>query len=366
MKAAVLYPVQVLQAHVAELQTMMAACLSDPDHKPVHKLRTATRRVEAVLLLLGLVPGLPAHRKEVAATRRALRKLRRAAGTVRDLDVHRKMLEAFAGAEEAVAEEETARGDAAKGEMVENVALTDGAMAQTEPGDASSPAGADEAEGSAEVASINPAAKAQAMRLQAAAEELRAELGSDRDEAAAALQTVLRKRQVETTEDLDTLLAVLLPARDVALSGADLLSDAEAVLLQAGPFGRRRIAKLDEDELHNVRKAAKKARYLAEALPGDAALATAARRFEALQEAGGQWHDALEIAEAARRHFGKKHELAVTYREDRDRKLESYREALASANKPLDGPRQPKRAGAKGTASPARRRSPRKATAKRV
>ncbi len=277
METSVLYPVQVLREHITELEAAVALCLADARQKPVHKLRTETRRLGALLLLLTRVPKLPKHHKEAAAFQRALRKLRRAAGDVRDFDVHRSMLKALSGA-------------------------------------------VPDKSGSGEGTSVP----------KNAAVELRRHMRRERDKAAAALQQLLAHRQVKTTRAAEALLESLRPAQRLAVAGPDLLRDAQAVLVQDGFLDRNALGTLSEEDLHTVRKAAKAARYVAECQPDDPALAAAARRFESLQEAGGQWHDALELARAARLHFGKDHVLTRFYRQERDRKLEAYRAALES------------------------------------
>jgi CHAD domain-containing protein len=80
-------PIQTLREQITNLEAAITVCLPDPSPKAVHKLRTSTRRVEAQLTLLSLLPGLPPHQKPEKEARRLLKKLRRAAGTVRDLDV---------------------------------------------------------------------------------------------------------------------------------------------------------------------------------------------------------------------------------------------------------------------------------------
>ena len=80
-------PIQTLREQTTNLEAAITVCLADPSPRPVHKLRTSTRRVESQLTLLSLLPGLPLHQKPEKEARRLLRKLRRAAGTVRDLDV---------------------------------------------------------------------------------------------------------------------------------------------------------------------------------------------------------------------------------------------------------------------------------------
>ena len=124
--------------------------------------------------------------------------------------------------------------------------------------------------------------------LSQSAAELRKRLGEHRDKAAEALQELLKKRQVKTVNSAEALRQTLEPAREFPLPAADLLRDAETLLRRGGWPEKESIKDLDKEELHNVRKAAKKARYLVEALPEDATLVSAALRFEALQEAGGQ------------------------------------------------------------------------------
>lgn len=321
MSSSVLFPVQALREHITALEAALSVCLADPDHKPVHRLRTETRRVEALLLLLAAVPGLPEHRDEASTLLRSLRKLRRAAGEVRDLDVHRKMLDE---------------------------------LAEAAPGEDSS---------------ASPA-QATDSKLATAAADLRKQMGEERDKAASALQNLLKDRQTKTARAAEALLDVLHPADQLPLPAADLLRDAEAVLYRDQLLRQGKVAKLSEDELHSVRKSAKAARYLAETLPEDASLVAAAEQFEALQEAGGHWHDALELARASRQHFGKGHELTASYREQRDQNLDLYRKALEAKASPPKTPkktaeeRSAKEKTAKGPAS-ARRAAAPKAPARR-
>ncbi len=80
-------PLETLRKHLTELEAAILLCLDNPTKKPVHRLRTMTRRVEAQLTLLASlrVPGI--HGEEARQVGRLLKKLRRAAGKVRDLDV---------------------------------------------------------------------------------------------------------------------------------------------------------------------------------------------------------------------------------------------------------------------------------------
>ena len=77
------------------LKAAMAACLDDPKPEAVHKLRSSTRRLEAVLEVLNSSADLPTLPKRSRAFRRSLRQIRRASGAVRDLDVHRELLSSY-------------------------------------------------------------------------------------------------------------------------------------------------------------------------------------------------------------------------------------------------------------------------------
>lgn len=95
--AAAAHPVRTLRELVTSLEASITLTLADPKPRPVHHLRTATRRIEAQFELLALLPDLPKHAKSAKKARKLLRKLRRAAGHVRDLDVQRDLVESKSG-----------------------------------------------------------------------------------------------------------------------------------------------------------------------------------------------------------------------------------------------------------------------------
>jgi CHAD domain-containing protein len=86
-------PVATFLQQSQTLKSAIADCRKKPALKPVHKLRTSTRRIEATLELLAVVSTIHIDR-ESKSLRKALRKLRRTAGVVRDIDVHRDLLKA--------------------------------------------------------------------------------------------------------------------------------------------------------------------------------------------------------------------------------------------------------------------------------
>lgn len=91
--AAAVHPVRTLRELATSLEAAITLTLADPKPKSVHLLRTTSRRIEAQLELLSLLPDLPKpkRRKQEKNARRLLRKLRRAAGRVRDLDVQQDL-----------------------------------------------------------------------------------------------------------------------------------------------------------------------------------------------------------------------------------------------------------------------------------
>ena len=78
----------------AQLTTSLVACRVRPDHKAVHTLRTTVRRIEALLLALqNLHPRAAPLQQSLQQALQPLKRVRRAAGPVRDLDVQRGLVE---------------------------------------------------------------------------------------------------------------------------------------------------------------------------------------------------------------------------------------------------------------------------------
>lgn len=87
-------PVRTLREMVTALEAAITLTVAEAKPKSVHTLRTTSRRIEAQLELLALVPNLPEHAKSAKKSQKLLKKLRRQAGRVRDLDVQRKLTRA--------------------------------------------------------------------------------------------------------------------------------------------------------------------------------------------------------------------------------------------------------------------------------
>lgn len=262
------HPIQTLRETAISLQASIRACLAHPGKAEVHQLRTATRRIEAQLELLSLLPGLPPHRPQKLAALALLKRVRRAAAQVRDVDVQLGLLREKAPAE---------IGD---------------------PG----------------------AAHRKELR------RLRLALKRKRDEHAGSLRRLLRKHQTDVLLIFDELLSALEPAESLALTEADLIALVRTWYTDHHPLAS---ASADPIALHKIRKRAKLARYLAESAPQSATRARRlAARFEQLQQAGGTWHDWLLLAQLATRKLGESSELAQLLSENATHTLTAYQRQL--------------------------------------
>lgn len=278
------YPVRILHDQLTALEAALSVCLADPVRHAVHRVRTLTRRVEAQLVLLDHLAEVPEHRKQADRLRRELKRMRRAAGDVRDLDVHCKRLEEL-------------------------------------------------------TASTEHRQTAASQALFQGATKLLKDLEAERANEAKHLRKLLEKHQVKLAAAAEKLLKTLEPTEKLTLTGAALVDQAKALPRRDGLLENNDPASLKQDELHSLRKSAKAARYMAETAPKSATARSAAQHFQVLQQAGGLWHDALELSQAARRYLGKGHELTVTFVAERDRLLERYRQAL-EAERPARKPAQ--------------------------
>jgi CHAD domain-containing protein len=255
-------PVQQLREQAKRLEAALAVGLATPTTKAVHELRSGTRRVEAQLELLAMLRGLPRYRPVAAKVLRRLATLRRKAGRVRDCDVQCKLLD-------------------------------DRDLAMRSAPEA--PAG-----------------------LANAQEKLRERINKTRERNQRRLLAEIEDQLPKLTRDTEKLLKALKPAADETLPVDDLLARIErhlAPILSARKRG--------EEHLHDLRKAAKRARYQCEAMPGPAAKAMA-DRLEELQDAGGAWHDHLDLAELCHRVLGSEHAFSRVIEHLRDEHLDRY------------------------------------------
>jgi CHAD domain-containing protein len=160
-----------------------------------------------------------------------LKHVRRAAGPVRDLDVHRKLLEDWTGKERPAAEEK----------------------------------------------------------------KLDAWLKDERERLAQRMQKEIRKKQHGLAERQAAFLAALGRRRRMKTP-----RPAGTVALEAFVRAADAMPLLDAENLHDFRKATKKARYIAESGSGKE-VATALKR---IQDAIGEWHDWLCLSQEAKSALG--------------------------------------------------------------
>jgi CHAD domain-containing protein len=256
--AAVAHPVLTLRDLVTDLEAVITLTLADPKRKPVHRLRTTIRRIEAQLELLALLSDLPEHAKLENKARKLLRKFRRAAGRVRDLDVQRDLTQSKSHE----------------------------------------------------------------------AHELRRMFKEQRGEAAESLLHIVHKHQSKLTRALESLLKALEPAESVTIPATQLKRLTLNWYASHVPATPQR----DHRQLHDIRKAAKLARYIAESA-GAPATTRLARSFESLQQSGGDWHDWLTLSRIARRELGPASTLAQSFATRCEKALTNYHSRLKALPK---------------------------------
>lgn len=233
------------------LKANLGKCAHDPDVGAVHDTRTGTRRIEATLEAMLRQAGLTAASdgelaKAVGAWERLLKTVRRTAAPVRDLDVQRKLLRTLVPVgkgEIKIPVNEPERG------MAGQVDKLDDAMRN-------------EREANAEALKKNAAKWA-------------AKLDGHYEALAVAKRPAGRKRKTD--------------AARTALDAFARLAD--------------HMRQLDAGNLHDFRKGAKKARYMAEAGGEDERAEMVGKALKKLQDEIGDWHDWLMLAEEARKYL---------------------------------------------------------------
>jgi CHAD domain-containing protein len=222
-------------------------CVQDADPDAVHRARTGSRRLQAMLEATLRENADSALRQTAKAWLRPLKQIRRAAGEVRDLDVHRKLLESWASKESPIPE------------------------------------------------------AASASRLHDQAQVLDTWLKGERKHLAHGMQKQVRKRQQGLAERQAAFLAAL---GSVPAGSSRAARSTDAVALEDFVRTVDAMPLLDAENLHEFRKATKKARYVAEsgAAEQDSSVAKALKR---IQDAIGEWHDWVCLREEAEAAVGK-------------------------------------------------------------
>lgn len=267
-------PVRTLRELFTAHEAAVAATLANPTPKAVHRLRTTTRRIEAQLELLSLLPDLPDHAKPRAKAQKLLKQLRRAAGRVRDLDVQ---LDVQLDAQHKLTESKSSR-------------------------------------------------------LHQDIRQLQSSFKRQREEESEDLLRLLRRHQARLSRRFQTLLEALTPAETLAFPISRLVQLTLGWYLRQAPA-----AAISTDQLHAIRKAAKLARYMAESASPTAKsrssktpAARLALTFESLQHSGGVWHDRLNLANIARSQLGASSPLSQSFASSCEEALARYQRDLTS------------------------------------
>lgn len=224
----------------------MEKCATNPDIDPVHDLRTGTRRVQAMVEAMQRDHADGSLDEATARWLKALKKLRRAAAPARDLDVHRKLL----------------------AKLVEHEKPQEGQPI-------SSP-------------------------ISQQAEHLDAWLRHGREHQAAALKKKAAKQLAQFDEEIAAFASAATHA------GRTRHRTRSAALVALESFARlvHEMHHLDVGNLHDFRKGAKKARYIAESAAVDANAQAVGKALKKLQDDIGDWHDWYVLAEEARTALG--------------------------------------------------------------
>lgn len=255
-------PVEQLREQARRLEAALSVGVATPSIKAVHELRSSTRRVEAQLELLAMIKGLPPYRAAAKKVQRRLEKLRRVAGRVRDCDVQDKLL------------------------RDEDHAMSSSVEA---PSDIS--------------------------RTQ---DKLRRRISKNRQRNENKLIAAVEQQLPKLTRDTEALLTALKPAKDLEVHVDELIASIERGMVRMLDSREK-----GEEHLHELRKVAKRARYQCEGMPGPQAAAMA-KRLEELQDAGGAWHDLLDLTTLCHDELGPEHPLSRVLEHLRDERLDSF------------------------------------------
>ncbi len=237
------------RAHLTALAEAFNAaitpCVEDADPDAVHRVRTGSRRLQAMLEAMLRENATFALDRPARPWLRQLKQIRRAAGQVRDLDVHRKLLEKLVG--------------------------------KDAPGSDADP-------------------------LKKQAEVLDEWLKSERKHLARGMQKQIRKRQHGLAVGQTAFMNAI---ESVPLESVRPSRSADAVALEDFVRAVDAMPLLDAENLHEFRKATKKARYVAESAAEKGQYSSVAKALKRVQDAIGEWHDWLCLLEEAGTAMGK-------------------------------------------------------------
>ena len=267
--------IEHLRQLTAKLKENLALCAAPKDHEPtvdaVHDVRTGTRRIEAILDSMQASTQSSSNGRSTQAEsahaalsdaigrwQRLLRKIRRSAGAIRDLDVHRHLLRDLL---KSRSKDETPSGSAVSEDLQAPPVQTP---------------------------------------LQKQADDLDAWLKHSRREHSQPLVAGARK----WAEKLDAHLAAMTEVLQAQPPRRGKPASAAVTALEAFARLSSEMQQLYADNLHDFRKGAKKARYMAETGGSDEHAGAVGKALKKLQDEIGDWHDWLVLAEEAHSALG--------------------------------------------------------------
>ena len=252
-------PGKIFERLHSQFFAALEACRVQPVPKAVHRLRTTTRRLEALLTTAKRRRNGGARlARKIDKALKALKPIRGAAGPVRDIDVQLALLEG----------------------LVQRVGAS---PARGTPGEA-----------------------------QAAGLKLQTELKRSRKHAAKQLREVIQHVEMKELKRLSPLQTELSDVKWMYL-----LKDAMKIERQAA----RRLDTADPESLHEYRKRSKFSRYLAEMEEGSLEAKEFGKKMKAALDAIGAWHDWLLLTQLAKKAAGRSSALAKAAKQQRERAL---------------------------------------------
>ena len=241
-----IYPVRALGEETRALEAAMSACLEEESLEAVHEVRRECNRVEAILNLIEALQAGAAQRSAAQAAIRGLKRLRRAAGRVRDFDMQRQLL---------------------KEQVLESAAATP----------------------------VEPA-------VVKGSKQLRKICKQGRKKAAKKLLRVITRHKADVSGALHKYRAALHDEAGLNVPAKRLI---EEIARKVGQERGSSLEGASPTHLHELRKLAKAGRYQAELGSHSRRVAARAGELKQLQATGGDWHDWYQLTELARVELGK-------------------------------------------------------------
>ncbi len=255
-----------------EFLNALHACQTRAKPGSVHELRIASRKLEAFLLAVRRQnPRASSLRRQAKQTLRKLKEVRRAAASIRDLDVQRRLL----------------------AELIQP-----GKDPPTLP--------------------ENEQLQTESHKLDRRLERQRPELATALEEDLAALAPAL----LACLQPLAKRMAYLSPIPPLAMARERVQRSVE--MLRRTPYRRQNAGGqgLDGKTLHAYRKRTKAARYLAELEPGSAAAQKMAKEIKTRLDAIGRWHDLALLAQTVTSMLGASSVLTVSVQDAQQQALQ--------------------------------------------